>query len=462
MLCLLFVCLLFFLGLFDIHKAGSTPYTCGDINTKHGLQLAEAFKFAIDYVNNKQGIFANILENVRLGYVGLDVCQSPTRAGNLVANIHSKNLDLKTGSNVINPSRFDVYIGPMDSETSIRVADVLNPLGIPQISYGATSLELRDSLKYRYFLRTVPADDKQARAIISYLKMFKLRNVQVIHTFNSVGDYGREEFSRLAYLNRICISQNITIGRDGVVTQAEAIKALNQLFNVTAARVVILFVDDPMPLLKVIESSQSIRNSFVFIGTDKWGQNPEMWKGMDNIMRERRALAFDVETADLPQFDQYLEYLTPESYTSNPWFKDYYEHLYECSVDRASSTKPCPTKLNGLPRALKYIQDPYTLYVVNAVFSVALGAHDALVKSCRSDYFGVCNIFFTSGQRRQMILDGAKKAQFLDDTKQPFYFTSGGDSSRGYHIWEPIKQGQTFILEDVSSVICWAKIMNET
>ncbi|XP_052073187.1 uncharacterized protein LOC127711238 isoform X3 [Mytilus californianus] len=438
-------------GLFDIHKAGKTPYTCGEINNKHGLQLLEAFQYAVEYVNDKHGIFANILDGVKIGYVTLDVCQSPTRAGNMIANIHSKNIELKNGNNVINPSRFDMYVGPMDSATSIRVADVLNALGIPQISYGATSLELRDSLKYRYFLRTVPADDKQARAIISYLKMFDLRNVQVIHTFNTVGDFGREEFSRLAYLNRICISQNITIGQDGEVSEIEATRALNQLNNFTDATIVILFVDDPVPLLKVIERSQDIRNKFAFIGTDKWGQDPEIWEGLDNIMREKRAIAFDVETADLRLFDQYLEYKTPETYTNNPWFKDYYEYLYGCSVDRINSPNPCPTKLNGLPRANKYIQDPYVLYVVNAVFSAALGAHDSLVKSCRADYGGVCNIFVTSGQRRQMILDGAKKAKFVDATKQPFYFTSGGESDRGYHIWEPIQQGQTYVLEDVGS-----------
>jgi hypothetical protein len=40
--------------LFDIHKAGKTPYTCGEINDKHGLQLLEAFHYAIEYVNEIQ------------------------------------------------------------------------------------------------------------------------------------------------------------------------------------------------------------------------------------------------------------------------------------------------------------------------------------------------------------------------------------------------------------------------
>jgi hypothetical protein len=59
----------------------------------------------------------------------------------------------------------------------------------------------------------------------------------------------------------------------------------------------------------------------------------------------------------------------------------------------------------------------------------------------------------TSGQKRQLILDGAKKAAFTDATKQPFYFTAGGESARGYHLWKPVQQGQTYVLEDVSNAV---------
>ena len=34
--------------------------------------------------------------------------------------------------------------------------------------------------RFRYFLRSVPADDKQARAVVSYLKKFQFNNIQVI------------------------------------------------------------------------------------------------------------------------------------------------------------------------------------------------------------------------------------------------------------------------------------------
>ena len=167
-------------GLFDVHTPGVTPYSCGSINPHQGLQLLEAFNFAVDYVNQKSGLFTSKLRGVRLGAIGLDVCQNPTRAGNLVANIHNGNVRLsRSGGLEISPQQIMAYVGPFDTDSTIRVADILSAIGVPQVTYGATGLQLQDPIRYPYLLRSVPADDKQARAIISYLKNFNMTNIQV-------------------------------------------------------------------------------------------------------------------------------------------------------------------------------------------------------------------------------------------------------------------------------------------
>ncbi|XP_067683866.1 uncharacterized protein [Haliotis asinina] len=443
-------------GLFDVHRKGATPFTCGDINTKHGFELLEAFNYAVDYVNKKQGIFEGKLTGIDIGAIGLDVCQSPTRAANLVANIHSGNINLKKDGETVNPKNFDVYIGTFETKASIRVADVLNSLSIPQISYGATSLELRDSRSHRYFLRTVPADDKQARAIISYLKRFNIDNVQVISTFDSVGEKGKEEFLRLAYLNRICVSQNITIGKNGTVFRSEASMTLEKIAKNTYAKVVILFVDDPRPILLAAEDDDKIRGKYFFIGTDKWGMDIDLLDGLGRLIQDKKAVTFDVETADLPGFDQYLESRMPSNSKDNPWFDEFFQEIHDCYLNNPTSefSKPCTGTNRGIPRANGYIQDPYVLYVVNAVFSAALGIHYAVAEVCGADYGFPCNLFRNSGERRQRIYRNIREhARFEDATGQPFYFTSGGESDRGYHIYEPVRNpaGPGYVYKNVGS-----------
>ena len=78
-----------FPGVFDVHSEGQSVFDCGVINTEHGFQLLEAFHFALQQVNAKQGEFADILNGVTLGGVGLDACQSAIRGGYLVSNVNN-------------------------------------------------------------------------------------------------------------------------------------------------------------------------------------------------------------------------------------------------------------------------------------------------------------------------------------------------------------------------------------
>lgn len=428
---------------------GGTPYTCGEINGVHGFQLMEAFNWAMEYVNNKKGMFYRKLQGVKLGSLIFDTCQSPVRAGNLIANYHARNFEIRTSEYRIDPSLIDLYIGPMTSEASIRVADVLAEVGIPQISYGASSLELRNQRKYKYFIRTVPADDKQARALISILKKYKWHNIQLISQFSSVGEYGRKEFLRLAELNRICVSAEFVIGQSGVVTEQESRYVVSRLQDKPDARVVVVIMDDPYTLLREAEMFDVNVGNYSFIATDKWGfgiSGYENLEGLDRLISSHKVMTLDVETADFPDLDLYLEYKIPENYMSNPWFKDYYEFIHNCSTTAPSARyrNVCPEFRMGYPRAETYIQDPYALYVINAVFSAALGIHQTLFEWCGgAQYYGVCNILRTHGERREYFLENIKKVSFIDQTDQPFYFTEDGESDRGFHVYEPQSKGMS-------------------
>ncbi len=46
-------------------------------------------------------------------------------------------------------------------------------------------------------------------------------------------------------------------------------------------------------------------------------------EGVEEVAANSLTLA--VETADLPGFDSYLEAKRPDTYTKNPWFKEFYE-----------------------------------------------------------------------------------------------------------------------------------------
>lgn len=448
-------------ALFDIHKMGGTPFTCGEINGVHGFQLMEAFNWAMRYVNQKQGMFKNLLQGVKLGSLIFDTCMSPVRAGNLIANYHARNFEIHTADYRIDPTMIDIYIGPMSSEASIRVADILAELGIPQISYGASSLELRNKNKYRYFMRTVPADDKQARALISFLKKYELHNIQLVSQFSTIGEFGRKEFMRLAPLNQICVSQEFVIGQSGNIEETEVREVMGKLNNIPGAKVVILIMDNPYAFLR-IANTYNFAVDYAFIGTDKWGfgiSGYDNLAGLERLVENHRVVTLDVETADFPELDLYLEDKIPATYMSNPWFKEYYEYAHNCSIGGPSIKYPrvCSEFDMGYSRAQTYIQDPYALYVINAVFSTALGIDKTLRQWCGGDqYYGMCNILRTNGEKRDLFLENIKKVNFVDQTDQPFFYTEDGESDRGFHLYEPQAQGMS--LHGVNNGYYWEDI----
>ncbi|XP_052799942.1 uncharacterized protein LOC128231322 [Mya arenaria] len=451
-------------ALFDVHKMGNTPYTCGEINDMHGFQLMEAFNWAMNYVNTKQGMFSNRLRGIKLGSLVFDTCSSAVRAGNLVANYHARNFEIETTEYRIDPSLIDLYIGPMTSESTVRVADVLKELGIPQIGYGASTLELTNQRKYGYFIRTVPADDKQARTLISLLKKYELENVQLISQNSSNGEYAREEFLRLAPINKICVSAQFVIGQAGKVDANEALDVLKKLNDKPQAKAVVVIMDDPSTmLLEANNLNQIIDGGFFFITTDQMGfgmRGYENLEGIDRLVSNRRLITLEVESADYPEVDAYLEDKTPANYMANPWFREYFEYIHNCSFGDPTLASPlaCNQYTMGYPRAEKFIQDPYALYVINAVFSAALGIEQTVIDMCGVTYTGICNILLDHGERREMFLSNIKKVRFEDRTKQPFYYTPAGSSDRGYHIYEPQNFGlslhagaQSYYWEDIGS-----------
>ncbi|XP_076434694.1 uncharacterized protein LOC143274691 [Babylonia areolata] len=431
---------LYIVGLFDVHTEGSTPYTCGGLNQRQGLQLLEAFHYAIDYMNQKRGNFSGRLNSVKIGGVGIDVCRSPSRAANLVANLHSGNLRLTlSGGLEINRRDILAYVGPFTTASTIRVADILNAIGVPQVTYGATGLELQDPVRYHYLLRSVPADDKQSRAIISYLKNFNLTNVQVVTSRETVGLTMTREFMRLATLNLVCIHNNYTLGDKPhlpISMQAEGI--VRDIVAASQSQVVVLLVKDPLPILQAAGRNTDARENVLWIATDKWGYDIDFLHKLQPLLGDRNSrknvIIFDVETADVPDFDLYLEDKTPSNYSRDPWFREYYEAQIGCRSPVSASI--CQQR--GLSRQDDYIQDPYVLYVVNAVWSVGLGIDGALRAVCNTTE-GLCPKFVVTGDRRDIVLDHIRQVRFKDDTKQPFYYESTGESSRGYHIYNVTK-----------------------
>ncbi|XP_060605256.1 uncharacterized protein LOC132757830 isoform X2 [Ruditapes philippinarum] len=424
-------------GLFDVHQASLTPFSCGDINTIRGFQLLEAFHFAINKVNDKSGQFANVLKNVKLGGIGLDACQSAVKGGYLVSNIHNGISVLQRDGNIINPDGIEAYIAAYSSDRSIYLARLLKTLKIPQISYGSSSISLLDQDRYPFFLRTVPADDRQAMGIMKFLRNYDIRYVQIVHTSDNYGEQAAKILNQLAEEQKVCVAQTVAFLPQSSVTVENANDVVLSLLKKPVANTVIVFADISFinELLQAVRRNPDARGKFKFIGSDTWANNHESIEGVEDIALH--SVTLDLDVVDIREFDEYLSTKTPANYPENPWFPEYYEEIQNCYLTIPDTRYPgrCSATPKNIVTSRRYKQDTALIHVINAVYSAAYGLDLALREDCGEDYTNVCEAFKNRDGRHEFVLDKIKQASFVDLSGQPFSFSDRGDGSKGYVLY---------------------------
>ena len=154
---------------------------CGRIWEEYGIQRAEATWQTIERINADP----TILPGIRLGFEIRDDCwyapvaleQTLEFIRDAVSRPSSAAAATKrAGGNLVG------VIGPGSSAVSIQVQNLLQLFHIPQIGYSATSRDLSDKNRFRYFLRVVPPDELQARAMLEILQKYNWTYVSAVST----------------------------------------------------------------------------------------------------------------------------------------------------------------------------------------------------------------------------------------------------------------------------------------
>ncbi|XP_052008009.1 metabotropic glutamate receptor 3 isoform X1 [Xyrauchen texanus] len=369
-------------GLFPIHEKGLGMDECGRINEGRGIQRLEAMLFAIDQINQDVGL----LPGVALGVHILDTCSKDTYALEQALEFVRASLTKVDDTEFIcpdgsyalqedSPLAIACVIGGSFSSVSIQVANLLRLFQIPQISYASTSAKLSDKSRYDYFARTVPPDFYQAKAMAEILRAFNWTYVSTVASEGDYGETGIEAFEQQARLRNICIATSEKVGRSSAKRSSyEAV--VRQLLQKPTARVAVLFLrsDDAREL---IAAAARLNASFLWVASDGWGAQESIVKG--NEFTADGAITLELAAHPIPVFNRYFQSLTPLNNHRNPWFKDFWEQKFQCSLGGASSAgagtpkPPCDPEL--AVDESNFEPESKIMFVINAVYAIAHALH---------------------------------------------------------------------------------------
>lgn len=170
------------------------------------------------------------------------------------------------------------------------------------------------------------------------------------------------------------------MGRSNAKKSYEAV--IRQLLQKPNARVAVLFLrsDDARELLA---AAARLNTSFIWVASDGWGAQESIVKG--NEVTAEGAITLELAANPLPEFNRYFLSLDPVKNHRNPWFREFWEQRFQCSLGGggaggggdvalgATSLPPCDMDLS-IDKS-NFEPESKIMFVVNAVYAIAHALH---------------------------------------------------------------------------------------
>ena len=367
----------------DILLAGLFPMTYYNSKQKKYVQnnvaltWVEAFTFAVRRVNNN----AKILPGIKVGF---DIRNSCNKESTAIQNVldfildlsviqgDSQNISKRCGC-VNGRNKIIAVVGGASSSISTSVSNILSAEDMPQISYSSTSVALSNKDRYPNFLRTLPSDIHQAKAMVTLLKEFDWTYVNVLASDDDYGRLGFYQLEKELKQAGMCLAE-FKVFKQHLNTEriSEIINKLRKGLDKNAP-VVILWCQINDAKVIIEESWNQGLRGITWVGCETLGHNQDLFE-LGDIIQSFVGLKPTLHKVE--SFEEYLDSLTPWNRTGNPWMELYWKSLENCelntstivtNVGNITKIYPCRYK-NGskLPRS-KYS------HVISAVYAVLKG-----------------------------------------------------------------------------------------
>ncbi|PKU35050.1 taste receptor type 1 member 1 [Limosa lapponica baueri] len=415
-------------GLFPIHtsppRTADRPLVLGCDRTpafkSHGYCLSQAMRFAVEEINNSSGL----LPNVTLGYDIYDTCSEP-------ANLHAtlRALARKGGRQVQVLPTFCRYqpqavavIGPDSTRLALTTAAILGVFLVPEISYEATLETLSLKRFYPSFLRTIPSDRQQVKAIFLLLQRFGWTWVALLGSDNAYGRDSLDALYKLLAASDVCVAYRgiIPLNKDA---GSPELHNLVRILRDVRVNVTVVFSNrqSARPFFEVVV--QRNITGMVWVGSEDWSLAQTIWQ-VPGIQSIGSVLGMSVEKIEFAMLERFESWKAAEDSAAAER-----TGRTEAGGDTGGSTQlDCTQHCTGchsLTTAPNTYDAQASFNVYLAVYAVAHGLHDLL--GCA---LGACS---KDTVYPWQLLQKIKQVNFTL-YKSHVSFDANGDIRKGYNI----------------------------
>ena len=351
------------------------------------IQRMEAVALAIQKINED----ASVLPGVTLAFEIRATRGQVNRAlEESLRYVSARNLTSASQNNRIVLGISGVF-GAGFSSVSTSVARLLRLFQIPQISYASTADVLSDKSVFEYFLRTVPPDSYQAQALVDIVEYFNWSYVVAMHTNDVYGIGGITAFiSEIEKRNTsqrcIATSSSIELPTDSTLENEfdSAVEQINQEW-IGNATVIVLFAtrNTAIGLLNAVKRRRERDPDFAtrnitWIGSDAWGDNIPT----DLYETVQGSLSVTPQTFSNDEYERHFLSLNPLTHTANPWFAEYWELIFNCSISLRPGYEQCNLSNQAFSIENTGLQSNIVTPAMDAVYAFARAIHTLQQEHC--------------------------------------------------------------------------------
>ncbi|KAM3615654.1 uncharacterized protein V6R79_005681 [Siganus canaliculatus] len=411
------------------------PLQCTSLHFRE-FQFAQAMLFAIEEVNNS----TDLLPGISMGYKIYDVCGSIARGVKVT-------LALATGSEVASapsevecsqPSQVQAIMGETSSSPCMAIATVIGPFHIPLISHFATCACLSDKTKYPSFVRTIPSDYYQSRALAQLVKHFGWTWVGAIRTNDDYGNNGMAIFIEAAQKLGICLEYSVSVFR---TDPSEKIEKVIDIIKASTSKVIVAFLSHLDMDMVIHQFSHHNLTGYQWVGSESWIFDSQT-AAMDKNHILDGAIGLSIPKAHVSGMREFMLDVKPLNSSSNELFAEFWEKLFSCKFKDSKSSGENQRECTG-DEDVTEVQNSFTdislmpifYNVYKGVYAVAHALHNIL--SCNQ----TCNK--NAELDPHTILQNIRDIKFTTKEGDEVYFNENGDPPAKYEIinWQPTESG---------------------
>uniref|UniRef100_A0A3B4FMC4 Extracellular calcium-sensing receptor-like n=1 Tax=Pundamilia nyererei TaxID=303518 RepID=A0A3B4FMC4_9CICH len=419
----------------DTYTHKPLPLQCTSLNFRD-LQFAQAMLFAIEEINNS----TDLLPGVTLGYKIFNTCGNVAQSVGLTLALANGNeiVSVPSKASCTRPAHVQAIMGETSSSPTIAIATVIGPFYVPVISHFATCACLSDKTKYPSFLRTIPSDYYQSRALAHLVKHFGWTWVGAIRTNNDYGNNGMATFTETAQRLGICLEYSVSFFR---TDPSDKIREIIRTIKASTSKVIIAFLSHKEMDVLIHEFSYHNLSGYQWVGSESWIFDSQTAK-MDIHHILNGAIGLSIPKAHVTGLREFILDVKSLNSSNNELFTEFWETLFNCKFRQSTSSANIQRECTG-HEDLNGVQNSFTDMslmpifnnVYKGVYAVAHALHN--IVSCNKACSNKVQLDpFT-------ILQHIRKSHFTTKEGDEVYFDENGDPAAKYEIinWQPKENG---------------------